>query len=94
MLRGSVIVIGLACFAGGLIAMLFGIFPPAWVALAWGILILLGTVWERVIYKPVEAGTPGAGWVATDERFVDDRTGKPVRVWLQPTTGERRYISD
>jgi hypothetical protein len=94
MLRASVIAIGLLCFAGGLAAMLTGFCPPAWVALFWGVLILLGTVWEKVIYKPVELGTPGAGWVGTDERFIDDETGAPVRVYVEPGTGERRYITE
>lgn len=59
-----------------------------------GILILVGTLWERVRYKPIESGRPGAGWVATDERFVDDESGRPVRVWLEPATGERRYVNE
>ena len=60
----------------------------------WGVLILLGTVWEKVIYKPVEAARPGPGWVGTDERFIDDKTGAPVRVYVEPGTGERRYIKE
>jgi len=59
-----------------------------------GALLLLGTVWERVHYKKVERDRPGAGWVATDERFIDENTGKPVRVWTEPATGERRYVAD
>ena len=93
MLRGSVIAIGVLCFAGGLVAMLTGFCPPAWVALFWGVLILLGTVWEKVIYKPVETNTPGAGWSRTPERFIDDETGAPVTVWVDGT-GERKYVRD
>ena len=93
MLRGSVIVVGLICFAGGIVAMVWGLFPPAWVALAWGVLILLGTVWEKVIYKPVEMNTPGPGWSRTPERFIDDKTGAPVTVWVD-AAGERKYVKD
>jgi hypothetical protein len=93
MLRGSVIAIGVLCFAGGLVAMLTGFCPPAWVALFWGILILLGTVWEKVIYKPVETNMPDAGWSRTPERFIDDETGAPVTVWIDGA-GERKYVRD
>lgn len=94
MLRSAVIVVASACFFGGLAAMAMGLFPPAWVVAFWGALILLGTLWERVRYKPLEDVRPGAGWVATTERFIDDETGKPVQVWLEPATGERRYVAE
>lgn len=94
MLRSGVIVVGALALIGGLATMVTGVFPPAAVCLFWGALLLLGTVWEKVIYKPLEQNRPGAGWVATDERFVDDATGKLVRVWLEPATGERRYVTD
>ncbi len=94
MLRNSVIALALLCFVGGLAALLTGVWPPGFVAVFWGGLILLGTLWERFRYKPLEAGRPGPGWVGTDERFVDDETGKPVRVYLEPATGERRYVQE
>jgi hypothetical protein len=93
MLRGSVIVVGLICFACGVVAMVLGLFPPAGVALVWGVLILLGTAWEKVIYKPLEMKSPGAGWSPTSERFIDDTTGAPVTVWVD-ATGERKYVRD
>jgi hypothetical protein len=93
MLRGSVMVIGLLCFAGGIVAMVTGLFPPAGVAIVWGVLILLGTAWEKVIYKPLENAQPGAGWSPTSERFIDDATGAPVTVWID-TAGERKYVKD
>lgn len=94
MLRSSVILVGVAAVIGGLAAMATGVFPPAGVCLFWGALLLLGTVWEKVRYKPLEESRPGPGWVATDERFLDDATGKLVRVWHEPATGERRYVTD
>jgi len=94
MLRSGVIAVGALALAGGVAAMATGLFPPAFVCVFWGALILLGTVWEKVRYKPLETSRPGTGWVATDERFVDDATGKLVRVWLEPATGERRYVTD
>jgi hypothetical protein len=93
MLRSSVIAVGVLCFLGGLVAMLTGFCPPAYVAIFWGVLILLGTVWEKVIYKPLETRTPGAGWSPTPERFIDDETGTPVTVWIDGA-GERKYVKD
>jgi len=92
MLRSLVIVIGALCFIGGLIALLLGLCPPAFVFVFWGAILLLGTVYERVRYKPIEKVTPGAGWTRTDERFIDDETGQPVTIWLDPASGERKYI--
>jgi hypothetical protein len=40
----------------------------------------------------VEHDAPGAGWTKTAERFIDDETGESVTVWLEPKTGERRYV--
>ncbi|MBV9992890.1 MAG: hypothetical protein JOZ72_16550 [Alphaproteobacteria bacterium] len=94
MLRSGVIAAGVIALVCGVAALVTGVIPPALVALGWGILLLLGTVWEKVRYKPLETASPGSGWVATDERFIDDETGKPVRVRLEPATGERRYVTE
>jgi hypothetical protein len=94
MLRTALIALGALCIGCSVIALGTGAWPGAFGPLIFGSLLLLGTLWERVRYKPVETGRPGSGWVATDERFVDDETGKPVRVWLEPATGERRYVAE
>ena len=43
-------------------------------------------------------GRPGAptdvpphAWELTNEKFVDDETGRVLEVWIDPLTGERRY---
>ena len=41
-----------------------------------------------------EVSEPAAGWVATDERFRDPTSKRIMRVWLDPSTGERHYIPD
>ena len=92
MMRSAVIGIGALCFVGGLIALATGLCPPALVFMFWGAIIVLGTVYERVRYKPIESAAPGAGWTRTDERFIDDETGQPVTVWLDPASGERKYV--
>ena len=32
--------------------------------------------------------------VRTDERFIDETTGKPVTVYVDPVTGERSYVQE
>ncbi|MBV8978619.1 MAG: hypothetical protein JO261_00050 [Alphaproteobacteria bacterium] len=91
MLRSILIAVGALFALGGaalLIAGNLGGIPP----LAMGALLLLGTVWERVRYKPIESTSPGSGWVPTDERFVDE-AGRTVQVWVEPKSGERRYVA-
>lgn len=58
-----------------------------------GLVLLLALVVERWRYNRVTARPPGAGWVATNERFVDPESGKLVTVFYQPATGERRYVA-
>ncbi len=91
MLRSWTIGIAAVVFVCGVSALLAGI-PPGWVFACWGAVIVLSIVYERVRYKPIEAGTPGPGWTKTAERFIDDETGEPVTVWLEPGTGERKYV--
>jgi hypothetical protein len=57
-----------------------------------GVLILLGTLAERITYKPLQDGAPGPDWQATDERFVDPDSGAVVTVYFHERTGERRYV--
>ena len=94
MLRNVLIAIGVVSVLCGLIALATGLFPPAAIFALWGLLLLLGTVFERVIYKPIDALRPGPGWERTAERFVDDATGKPVTVYIEPKTGERQYVQE
>jgi hypothetical protein len=46
-----------------------------------------------VFYKPLLREKPGAGWVRTEERFIDPYSGKMVDVFYQPTSGDRQYVS-
>ena len=94
MLRNAVIALGVVAFAGGVIALIAGTFPPGFVFAFWGLLLILGTVFEHFRYKPIEAAAPAGNWVRTDERFIDDETGRPVTVYIDPVTGERKYVHD
>jgi hypothetical protein len=94
MLRAVLIAIGAAGLACGLASLAFGWFPPLYVLGFWGALLLLGTLCERVIYKRTLPARPGAGWQRTAERFIDDATGEPVTVYIEPVTGERAYVRE
>jgi hypothetical protein len=92
MLRSAVIVIGALCLVGGGLAVLAGAMP-GFVAMVWGLILLLGTLYERFRYKAlVKEGPHGA--VRTNERFVDDSTGRTVTVYIDPTSGERSYVEE
>ncbi len=62
MLRGTVLLIGGAALAAGLVALVAGACSPALVFGLWGALLLIGTIYERVRYKPLLAQAPGPGW--------------------------------
>ena len=94
MLHSATIAIGILALLCGLIALVFAPFPPAFIFLLWGALIVAGTVFERFRYKANLTASPGPGWVRTSERFIDDETGKMVTVFVQPETGEREYVQE
>jgi hypothetical protein len=41
-----------------------------------------------------ETAEPGPGWIPTAERFRDPGTGRIMRVWRDPVTGERHYVAE
>ena len=92
MLRTVVIAVAviLTCTGIGLIA--FGVHTPGWQALALGVVILIGTLFERWRYRRIEKPANGH-WQRTDEKFIDPSTGEPVDVMFDPRTGERRYVA-
>ncbi len=93
MLRSAVLGVALACLVVGAIGVAAGV-VGAWALIAWGGIIAAGIAYERYRYKPLERGAPGPGWEKTAECFVDDETGKTVRVYVQKQTGERQYVEE
>jgi hypothetical protein len=98
------LVSGLALFAAAgsawtLVSVLFLIVP--------GVILLIAALVERLRYRSLESDQgiadtgPGGGepnppeprFRPTDERFVDPTTGVRMRVFLDPRTGERRYVA-
>ena len=92
MLRNVVIAVAaiLTCVGIGLIAR--GVYAPGWQVLVFGVLVLIGTLFERWRYRRIEEASNGR-WQRTDEQFIDPTTGEPVEVMFDPRTGERRYVA-
>jgi hypothetical protein len=92
MLRTVVIAVAgiLTCVGIGLIAC--GVHAPGWQALVVGLIVLIGTLFERWRYRRIEE-PPNGHWQRTDEQFIDPSTGDPVEVMYDPRTGERRYVA-
>jgi hypothetical protein len=80
----------LTCIGIGLIAC--GVHAPGWQALAIGVIVLIGTLFERWRYRHIEA-PPKGHWQRTGEQFIDSSSGGPVEVMFDPRTGERRYVA-
>jgi len=92
MLRSVVIAVAaiLTCIGIGLIA--YGVYAPGWQVLVIGLIVLIGTLFERWRYRRIEEASNGH-WQRTDEQFIDPTTGDPVEVMFDPRTGERRYVA-
>jgi hypothetical protein len=105
--RGLILAIAFLILLGGLVALLAGQVYGLW-AMGIGAAGLLGVAFERSRYRSqaAERGTervgPGGGeparppppFRATDERFVDPTTGRQMRVYVDPSSGERRYHAE
>jgi hypothetical protein len=73
-----------------------------------GALLIAAVILERTRYRSLDAeqsgdghgmgggetAVPDARFRATDERFVDPTTRIPMRVFVDPRTGERRYVAE
>jgi len=73
-----------------------------------GAVLLAGVMLERTRYRSLNAERTGDGhgrgggetshlearFRSTEERFVDPTTGVAMRVWIDPKSGERRYVPE
>jgi hypothetical protein len=92
MLRGLILAIGILMLVAGAASAVARVLPVTLWLLAGGILLTVGTAFERIFYKPVERNAPGVGWTRTGERFVDPDSGQTVDVFYNAGSGERRYV--
>lgn len=91
MLRAVVLGFATLLSAIGVFLMLKGVTSPGVQALGIGIVIILGTLFER--WRYTQSGRPLNGrWQPTGERFADPSTGKDMEVFYDPASGERRYV--
>lgn len=92
MLRNVVLALGLAGLAVGLWVTVVD--AAGWPMLIFPAIIVAGIVFERVNYRGNASDTTDPNWRPTNERFLDEATGRPVTVWFNAATGERRYVDD
>jgi hypothetical protein len=97
-LVGGIAVVASTGPGGDLFSALF-LFVP-------GVVMIAAVVLERTRYRSLHAERTGDGhgpgggethpveprFRPTDERFVDPTTEVPLQVWVDPATGERRYV--
>jgi hypothetical protein len=85
--------LGAACIAAGLSrATALQDSGYATLAIVGGAVLLVGGLFERVRYKPIDGPRPGPGWEPTAERVIDPPTGRLLAVWWNPSTGDRCYL--
>lgn len=89
-LRTVVLVIAIIAFAGALSGTLVDV--GVWPSLLVTIVLLVGILFERARYGAAQRRPAGGAWQETPERFIDDESGRPITVWFDPVTGERRYV--
>ena len=92
MLRNVVLALGLAWLAVGMWVTFVD--AAGWPMLIAPAIIVAGIVFERVNYRGNDSDPTDPNWRPTNERFLDEATGRPVTVWFNAATGERRYIDD
>jgi hypothetical protein len=106
--RVTVGVLGALLMVGGLIAVGTGAWANGLWSIVAGAVVLVAVAFERSRYRSAAAergaGDPGPGggepsmpvapFRPTGEVFVDPTSGRRLRVYLNPATGERRYYAE
>ena len=91
MLRAIVLGVGIILCAGGLIGLVLGTNWETTGVLIFGILIIVGALFERR-YHQNQSGSPEAGWEPTTESFNAPSSGQRIEVWFNPHNGQRHYV--
>ena len=101
-------VAGALLMVGGLVAAVGWRAPDGLWAAVTGAVVLVAVILERTRYRSESAeptserpgpgggehAMPAAPFRPTDEVFLDPTSGKRLRVYLNPATGERRYFAE
>ena len=89
--RAVVLIIAALCVFGGALAIVEGDVGGS-AAVVIGVIMVLSIAFEKRYGRPGQEPTPASiDWQRTNEKFIDDETGEPIEVWMDPLTGERRY---
>ena len=95
MLRNALLTVGAALILSGAMAALAGHYPGAIVMAVWGAILVVAIAYERYGYKTIlDRLPPGKGWTRTPERFLDEKSGRVITVYVKPLTGERAYVAE
>ena len=106
--RGCMVILGGLLLLGGLAVVALGYPIVALSMIAGGAILMVAAVFEVMRYRSESAearrGKPGPGggepdrpearFRPTDEVFVDPTTHRRMRVYSDPSTGERRYVAE
>lgn len=83
-------VAGIAVLTVGLGLVLLSVLCwPLWPPAVMGAVLVLSVLIERR-YRGKASG-PETGWQPTDEKFIDEESGRLMQVWYHPATGRRDY---
>ncbi|MFL5779552.1 MAG: hypothetical protein ACJ761_11515 [Chloroflexota bacterium] len=107
--RGALLVLGSVLLAGGLVAAVAGGLGPVvalWLV-GNGLFLVVVVLFERRRYRSEAADRRSAAFAGdepagsdeprfrpTDEVFIDPTTQRRMRVLLDASTGERRYVAE
>jgi len=95
MLRNIVLTVGGALLATALVLAIGGAFGAATFCAVWGVILVFGIIYERIAYKTIVDRIPaGKGWTRTAERFVDQKSGRTITVYVKSFSGERAYVAE
>jgi len=95
MLRNVILAVGAAMVLAGVTGLIAHIYGPALVALVWGAMMVFAILFERYGPRTILAAAPtGKGWIRSDERFVDKKSGRLVTVYFKLMSGERAYVAE
>jgi hypothetical protein len=107
--RVAIGVVAVLLLLGGLVAVAAGQIGPGLWTMGLGAAGLLAVAFERVRYRSEsaermtgegagpgggEAAPPAAPFRRTEETFLDPTTRRVMRVYVDPSTGERRYHAE
>jgi hypothetical protein len=93
-LRLAVLALAAMAMVASLALWVAGLCSGAVVFAIWAALIGIGTLYEKVRYKPLLPGAPGPEWRRTPERFIDPASGQPVTVYVRDGSGERQSVRE